>query len=115
MPYFLPKEFACKCGRSDCDAPPMDLEFLDLLDKLREKWGKPMVITSGVRCVFHNKNIGGAKRSQHLVGKAVDIRATMNEARVIHALAESLGFGGVEIGRGLVHVDTGPKRHWIYV
>lgn len=93
----------------------MDLEFLEKLDMLRDKWGQPMIITSGLRCAWWNEKIGGAPKSQHLVGKAVDILATQNESRSIHALAEQLGFGGVEIGNGFIHLDTGPKRHWKYV
>ncbi len=93
----------------------MDLEFLEKLDELRDRWGRPMVITSGLRCRWWNEKVKGAKRSQHLVGKAVDIRATSNQAQAIAALAQALGFGGVEIGKGFIHVDTGPKRDWVYL
>jgi zinc D-Ala-D-Ala carboxypeptidase len=93
----------------------MDLEFLEKLDALRDKWGRPMVVNSGLRCRWWNEKVRGAKRSMHLVGKAVDIRANKNDAVAIAALAESMGFGGVEIGKGFVHVDTGPKRDWVYL
>ena len=47
----------------------------NLLDPLREKWGKPIVVTSGYRCAILNRAVGGAKNSQHTTGEAVDIRS----------------------------------------
>lgn len=93
----------------------MDRGFLDLLAELREQYGKPMILNSAVRCPHWNKTIKGAKRSQHLLGKAVDIRASGEDALIIAKLATDLGFGGVEIGNGFIHVDTGPKRDWKYL
>ena len=46
-----------------------------ILDPLREKIGKPIVISSGYRSPELNKKIGGAQfpPSQHTMGKAADI------------------------------------------
>ena len=44
----------------------------DCLQPLRDKLGKPMIITSGYRCYLLNKAIGGATNSQHTKGQAVD-------------------------------------------
>ncbi len=116
MGHFKPSEFSCRCARPECDAPKMDPSFLEKLEMLRDKWGRPLLITSGLRCRHWNEKIGGAKKSQHLAGKAADLQVMdLNEARSIHALAEQLGFGGVEIGKGFIHVDTGPSRQWVYV
>lgn len=52
----------------------------NLLDPLREKWGKPIVVTSGYRCAKLNRAVGGAKNSQHTTGEAVDIR-TLSDSR----------------------------------
>lgn len=46
-----------------------------LLDPARELWGAPIVVTSGYRCPRLNRAVGGAVRSQHLVGEAADITA----------------------------------------
>lgn len=35
--------------------------------------GLPLKISSGYRCEYHNKEIGGSKNSQHVKGNAVDI------------------------------------------
>lgn len=50
----------------------------NVLDPLRELYGKPIIVNSGYRCVKLNKAIGGAKNSQHLVGQASDIRTVQN-------------------------------------
>ena len=46
----------------------------NVLDPLREAYGKPIVVTSGYRCPKLNRAVGGAARSQHTNGEAVDIR-----------------------------------------
>ena len=46
----------------------------NILDPLREAYGKPIIVTSGYRCEELNRLIGGSKTSQHKSGQAVDIR-----------------------------------------
>ncbi len=46
-----------------------------VLDPAREKWDKPIKVTSGYRCAALNKAIGGAAQSQHMKGEAADIVA----------------------------------------
>lgn len=46
-----------------------------VLDPAREAFKKPIIVTSGYRCERLNKAVGGAKKSQHLRGEAVDIKA----------------------------------------
>lgn len=45
----------------------------NVLDPLREAWGKPIVVTSGYRCPELNKAVGGARNSHHMQGMAADI------------------------------------------
>lgn len=44
-----------------------------ILQPVRERFGKPIKITSGFRCPRLNKAVGGSKSSQHLYGEAADI------------------------------------------
>ena len=46
----------------------------NILDPLREEWGKPIIVTSGYRSVRLNAAVGGARSSQHVYGQAADIR-----------------------------------------
>ena len=45
----------------------------NVLDPLREKYGKPIKVSSGYRCPKHNLAVGGATQSQHMKGEAADI------------------------------------------
>lgn len=47
----------------------------NVLDPLREIWGKPILINSGYRCPRLNKLVGGVSSSKHIFGLAADIRA----------------------------------------
>lgn len=44
-----------------------------VLDPLREKYGKPIHVSSGFRCAAVNKSVGGVTGSQHRKGEAADI------------------------------------------
>ena len=66
----------------------------NVLDPLREAWGKPIVVTSGYRCPKLNRAVGGAARSQHCKGEAADIRTLSNrrwENRQLFDLIRKLG------------------------
>lgn len=82
MKYFTIKEL---CKSSTATAKGIDnspnseivknLEQLidNILDPLRERYGKPITVNSGYRCSELNKAVGGSKTSQHMKGLAADI------------------------------------------
>lgn len=45
----------------------------NVLDPLREKYGKPIYVSSGYRSPTLNRSVNGAKSSQHRLGEAADI------------------------------------------
>ena len=47
----------------------------NILDPLREEFGKPIKVNSGYRSPELNKAVGGAKTSQHVLGLSADITA----------------------------------------
>lgn len=51
----------------------------NILDPLRELYGKPIHINSGYRSPLVNKKVGGAATSQHVQGQAVDITGGSKE------------------------------------
>ena len=117
-PSFRVREFGCKGS----DVVLLDEELVVLLQCIREHFGKPVTITSGYRTAAHNKSVGGAAYSQHLYGRAADIRVQGIPVEQLAAYAETClpGTGGIgryppRAGRavGWVHVDTRPaKSRW---
>lgn len=70
---FKPDEFACHCGH--CTGYPtwMRVNELKHIQTIRNHYGKPMIITSGLRCKYENDRLAGSsKDSAHMIGKAVD-------------------------------------------
>lgn len=61
---------------------------INLLQPLREIWGKPMYINSGFRNEETNKAVGGVANSQHKEGKAADVRVD-NPRKLQQALISS--------------------------
>lgn len=49
------------------------LLIVNVLQPLRDAYGKPLYVNSGFRCERLNKAVGGAANSQHLYGQAADI------------------------------------------
>lgn len=72
--YFKRGEFACKCGQY-CDGYPVEMKqiVVEVADRIREHFGKPCHVSSGIRCRQHNAIVGGVPTSRHLYGKAMDI------------------------------------------
>lgn len=74
--HFEKVEFKCGCKGRYCNGYPAAVspKLLGILEKLRIDYGKPITITSGVRCKKHNNSLPGSSRtSLHLKGKAADI------------------------------------------
>ena len=46
---------------------------VEIADRIREHFGKPCHVSSGLRCRQHNAEVGGVPTSRHLYGKAMDI------------------------------------------
>ena len=102
-PHFCVREFRCKDGS---DPVFIDTALAELLERIREHFGKPVTITSAYRTPAHNAKAGGAKFSQHLYGRAADIRVQDVSVEDVAAYAESLmpDRGGV----GRYPVKAGP-------
>jgi len=100
---------------------PIDPGLLDLLHDLHTRLGsnEPFQVISGYRSPHTNQMLrdaghGTARKSLHMVGKAIDIRLGDRGLTDLHAAAVSLRAGGVGFypAENFVHVDTGRIRYW---
>lgn len=99
--HFDHQEFACKdrCGYGQ--PHPRLVARLETLR--RQLGGKPIAIRSGLRCPPHNVAVGGASRSRHCSGEAVDL----DSGQVTEAQARAAGFKGIGLsGKWVTHVDV---------
>ena len=109
---FQPKEVACKCcgelwRGSQTFPPEWFLQAMDALQRLRDQWGRPIIINSGHRCAEHNGAVGGVADSQHLTHIAFDCRCPKEDQKHFEWIAENAGFRFTlrYPDRGFVHVD----------
>ncbi len=78
--YFKKTEFKCGCGEKYCNGYPAEVSatLLALLERTRINFDMPLHITSGLRCIPYNKQVGGIKNSKHQYGKAADCSLNLN-------------------------------------
>ena len=110
--HFNSEEFACKCGCGKSEVSP---KLIELLDIIRKYANAPITIVSGRRCPAHNKNCGGVKTSQHLLGNAADIQIKGMSASKVQQFIQELHesnkcrVGGLGSYTTFTHVDVRQK------
>lgn len=106
---FKVKEFACKDNSDPIFISP---KLVDILQKIRTHFGKPVTINSAYRTPTYNKKIGGATYSQHCNGTAADIKITGISSKVVAAYAETLmrNTGGIGIYPSFTHIDVREEK-----
>lgn len=74
---------------------------LEILQPIRDKWGRPIVVTSGFRSEAVNKAVGGARNSQHRLGEAADIKIgskSQNKA-LFNFILDMVNKGEIKVGQ----------------
>lgn len=105
--YFKPHEFASK-GNGQVK---ISGKVVQGLDNVRSIVGHPIRITSGYRDEKHNHRIGGATKSQHVEGTAVDINLNgLDEEQRTSLMIELIkqgftSFGSYTRSPNMLHAD----------
>lgn len=110
---FSKKEMSCPC----CNRADMSLGFMMKLQKVRDIVDVPLTITSGYRCAKHNKSVGGAPSSYHLLGQAADIAIKGDKQlryKIVKAAME-VGMGGIECSSKHIHMDSRDLSSAIFI
>ena len=91
------------------------MDLVELLQKIRDHFGKAVTINSGYRNDAYNKKVDGAAHSQHLYGTAADIVVKDVTPVRVADYAETLlpRSGGVGRYDSFTHVDVrAAKSRW---
>lgn len=125
MMYFTMKELtsSATAKRLGIDNTPSvevknNLEALvnNVLDPLRKKWGRPIVVTSGYRCPALNKAVKGASGSQHQYGQAADIRTVSDSREDNMKLLRCILESGLPFDKLIAeYVDEKGRPDWIHI
>ena len=111
--FFTEEELQCRCG---CNLLNYSNEFLIDLFAFRNKIKCRMKVNSGCRCKAHNKAEGGSTNSQHLYGRAADIRVAGVDASEVYEYLDTKYTGRYGVGKynGRTHIDvrSGPATRW---
>lgn len=112
---FSKSEFECKCG---CEMPEDVLDNIKLvaeqLQLLRNHINSPIKVNSAYRCKKHNRLIGSNDSSQHVLGKAADIKvknftpdevAKIVEDMLTNQFLEGMDIGGLGRYNTFTHID----------
>jgi len=95
------------------NTPPMGvadnlmLLIVNVLQPIRDKLGKPIIVTSGYRCAHLNDLVAGVKNSQHLTGQAADIQVKGMSAS---KLASFILGSGIEFDQCINERD-----YWVHI
>ena len=118
---FSDEELRCHC----CGQNLIDEGFLEKLQKVRDKFGAVMHLSSGYRCPIWNEQVSkSGKTGPHTTGHAVDIKVSGKNALRLINIALDCGMQGVgvkqhgEYAGRFVHLDDlteGVRPHiWSY-
>ena len=115
---FFSHEFNCH-GGGCCSQTMVDSQLVIILQKIRDHFGKPVIISSGYRCYIHNRSVGGSTSSYHAKGMAVDITVEDTAPREVAKFCESIGVNGIGLYETsadgyFVHIDTRPNKYFWY-
>lgn len=108
-PHFRVREFACRDG---ADLVKIDTDLVELLERIRTATCGAVTVNSGYRTASYNQKVGGARASQHLLGRAADIQVSGASPLLVGQIAEYYlgGHGGIGVYQTFTHVDTRTAR-----
>jgi len=93
------------------------VELARAFERVRELCGFPLIVNSAYRTPAYNRYVGGAKASQHVQGRALDLVPSKGGKQALVTLrgaAEQAKAEGLVRGIGIyptfIHIDVRPGR-----
>lgn len=114
---FLVSEYRCHCGKSHDTI--LDTALSEKVQLLMAAIGAvKAIVSSGYRCAYWDKHVGGTGYGMHTRGLAGDYifydqDGAVIRPEIIACKAQDLGFNGIgKIDSQAIHLDIGPRRWW---
>lgn len=73
----------------------------EILQPIRDKWDKPIIVTSGFRSTKVNKAVGGVSTSQHCKGEACDLKVggVSENRKLFELIVQMIKNKEIEVGQ----------------
>lgn len=122
MKYFTIDEM-CKTS-TKLDNVPNAVERANLvclienvLDPIRERYGKPIIVTSGFRSEKVNKAVGGVSTSQHCLGQSSDIvtKGNTDNALLFNLILDMKKKGKIVFDQLIAEFPTNNNPSWLHI
>lgn len=90
---------------------------VEVLQPIRDAWGKPIVVTSGYRCPKLNACVGGVKNSQHVLGQAADIKASnpADNGKLFACIKKLVQSKKINVGQLIWEYGSKTTPKWVHV
>ena len=89
----------------------------EIMQRIRDQWGGPIIVSSGYRSKALNAAVGGSKTSQHVLGQACDFHAAnrANNWLLYNLIKNMVRKGEITCGQILWEYGTDKNPQWIHV
>lgn len=88
----------------------------NVLQPIRDKYNKPIIVTSGFRNDALNKAVGGVSTSQHRFGQAADIKSQDGNQRALWDVIEGMVRNGeIEVGQLIWEKGNNKAPQWVHI
>lgn len=120
MEEFIESSTAKKYNIDNTPSEEIKKRIIELVEKvmqpIRTKWGKSIIITSGYRCKELNSKVGGSKTSQHMSGYACDFETTNGQnAELFNMIKEMIENKEIEVDQLIWEYGTKENPNWIHI
>jgi uncharacterized protein YcbK (DUF882 family) len=119
-PHLSWHELACKDGTPYPEEwrATRAVVLAEAFEHVRAVVGRPLVVLSAYRTEAHNRRVGGAKHSQHVEGRALDLRppkelTPFDFYRLIRGEVERCRIRGLSPYPTFVHIDVRPSERLV--
>lgn len=86
-----------------------------VLQPIREKYGKPIIVSSGFRCEKLNKAVGGSPTSEHRYGMAADFHSVSDTLSDNKALWDLIRTMNLNFGQLIYEYGNDAGPDWIHI